>query len=180
VELFLTDIKTFWERWEELDGIKRPQHVPRNYEVDRDADRESLGDVGVTELKFNKEGDVWGLVRFIYLMNPISLEQYTAILRESTGANMCLEEIRDQIDVMRERFPDAIPKVKLSGTTWKSKKFGILPRPRFQVVTWGYDPSIAALQGPNGGSPPPAQIEDHSGTLPPKPAKRDPDDDIPF
>src|SRR5262249_20447112 len=61
IPLLVTDIRTYWEMWEENDGLKRARYVPRNFAVDRDTDRESLGDLDRTELKFGKESDVWAL-----------------------------------------------------------------------------------------------------------------------
>jgi hypothetical protein len=136
--LLLTDMITAWETWED----QRPSYFPRDFGLSVETDRAHFGNTDETqwpEDKYGKRPDPYTLVRLVYATDPQSLETFTLILRTGSG-HQAAENLRGQINRMHTRYPDALLLVELGWGTFKSKKYGLIPKPTFKIVGWQADP----------------------------------------
>jgi hypothetical protein len=78
--------------------------------------------------------DPWKYAKFLYLLDPLSAEIFT-FTSSTTGGRIGLSDLADQIQLMRRTRPGAVPIVELQSRAMKTK-FGMKPRPFFQVVGW--------------------------------------------
>jgi hypothetical protein len=81
-----------------------------------------------------KPNDPWRYAKFLYLLDPLSAEVFT-FTSSTTGGRIGISDLTAQIQLMRRTRPGAVPIVELQSRQMKTK-FGMKPRPFFQVVEW--------------------------------------------
>jgi hypothetical protein len=81
-----------------------------------------------------KPADPWRYAKFLFLIDPASAEVFT-FTSSTTGGRIGLNDLTAQIKLMRSTRPGAVPIVELQSRQMKTK-FGMKPRPFFQVVGW--------------------------------------------
>jgi hypothetical protein len=81
-----------------------------------------------------KPNDPWRYAKFLYLLDPLSAEVFT-FTSSTTGGRIGISDLSAQIQLMRGTRPGAVPIVELQSRQMKTK-FGMKPRPFFQVVGW--------------------------------------------
>jgi hypothetical protein len=175
--LLAHDMVTCWTGWRN----GKPEHrVTRPGQ--RHPSRDELGDLDENQWEPGPDGrpaDPWKDSRYIYLINPSTLEQLTLVL-DSYGGRRAAGELKDMIRNVRGVRPGALPMVRL-GSEDMPTKFGIKRKPRFVVVDWrqtgpGARPQLAAR-------PQQATIEGSRSVEPKHPAFDDevpPIEEIPF
>ena len=140
-----------WVKWQ---GGKPVQYVMRQ-PGQKLPDREELGDLDEALWELgpdNKPRDPWQSTRFVYLLDPISVEMFT-FSTSSAGGRSAVIDLADQIARMRKLgHPNASPIVEL-GSAPMQTKFGRKSKPVFKIVKWyggGSEPKEIAppsLQG---------------------------------
>src|SRR6516164_9369349 len=78
--------------------------------------------------------DPWKYAKFLYLLDPLSVEVFT-FTSSTTGGRIGISDLTAQIQLMRNTRPGAVPIVELQSRLMKTK-FGMKPRPFFQVCGW--------------------------------------------
>ena len=78
--------------------------------------------------------DPWKYAKFLYLLDPLSAEVFT-FTSSTTGGRIGISDLTAQIQLMRNTRPAAVPIVELQSRQMKTK-FGMTPRPFFQVCGW--------------------------------------------
>jgi hypothetical protein len=81
-----------------------------------------------------KPADPWKYTKFLYLLDPVSAEVFT-FTSSTTGGRIGISDLTAQIQLMRNTRPGAVPIVELQSRQMKTK-FGMKPRPFFQVMGW--------------------------------------------
>jgi hypothetical protein len=100
-------------------------------------DRDTLGDndKGQWEKGFNNElKDPWANTRYIHFANPETAEAYT-FSTTSIGGKRAVSELSDAVSRMRITHPNATPIVEF-GSKPMATRYGVKPRPHFQIVGW--------------------------------------------
>ena len=101
-------------------------------------DREALGDLDETLWELgpdNKPRDPWQSTRFVYLLDPISVEMLT-FSTSSGGGRSAVIDLADQITRMRKLgHPTALPIVELGAAPMQTK-YGRKSKPVFKIVKW--------------------------------------------
>jgi hypothetical protein len=70
----------------------------------------------------------------LYLLDPLTAEIFT-FASNTTGGRIGISDLTAQIQLMRNTRPGAVPIVELQSRQMKTK-FGMKPRPFFQVCGW--------------------------------------------
>jgi hypothetical protein len=98
-----------------------------------------------------KPADPWKYTRFLYLLDPLTAETFT-FTSSTWGGLRGIDDLTQQIKLMRTTEPGAVPIIELQSAAW-STKFGIKQRPFFKVVGWHIKPSDEPkrLTGGDGG-----------------------------
>jgi hypothetical protein len=156
-------ITAAWVKW--VDG-KPAQHIKR--EPGRVLpDREELGDLDASLWQPGPDGkprDPWQNTRYVYLLDPISMEVLT-FSTSSFGGRAAAINLADQIKRMRGLgCASALPVVEL-GADKMPTKFGMKSKPLFKIVKW------YGGGNENGGGP---------KEIAPPSLKEEMNDDIPF
>jgi hypothetical protein len=81
-----------------------------------------------------KPADPWRYAKFLYLVDPLSAEVFT-FTSSTTGGRIGISDLSAQIQLMRGTRPGAVPIIELQSRQMKTK-FGMKPRPFFQVMGW--------------------------------------------
>jgi hypothetical protein len=81
-----------------------------------------------------KPADPWKYTRFLYLLDPLTAETFT-FTSSTWGGLRGIDDLTQQIKLMRTTEPGAVPIIELQSAPW-STKFGIKQRPCFKVVGW--------------------------------------------
>jgi hypothetical protein len=113
-------------------------------------DRNSLGDLdrNLWPIKFNERQDPWQNVRYLYLLDAETGEEFT-FSTASSGGRFAVHQLDKQIINKRSLVrANVFPLVKLASTDW-GRNFP-KSRPDFIVVDWITPPAAAA--------PPPAAV----------------------
>src|SRR5215470_10242573 len=129
-------------------------------------DREELGDLDESLWQLGPDGkprDPWQNTRFVYLLDPISMEVLT-FSTSSGGGRSAVVNLADQIKRMRELGrANALPVVEL-GAAPMPTKFGLKSKPVFKIVKW------FSGGNENGGGPkeiaPPSLQEEMNDDIP--------------
>jgi hypothetical protein len=74
----------------------------------------------------------------LYLLDPLTAETFT-FTSSTWGGLRGIDDLTQQIKLMRTTEPGAVPIIELQSTAW-STKFGIKQRPFFKVVGWHIKP----------------------------------------
>ena len=132
-QLIVTGTAAAWVKWN--DG--KPVEYKMRETGKRMPDRDELGDTDETtwERGLDKEPiDPWQNTRFVYLLNPTTLEAYT-FSTHSWGGRNAVGDLADQIARARNVRPGAVPLVELQAAEMPTK-FGRKSKPLFRVAEW--------------------------------------------
>jgi hypothetical protein len=102
------------------------------------ADREELGDLDQASWEIGPDDaprDPWANTRFVYLLDPISVEMLT-YSTSSWGGRAAVSTLADQITRMRGlSHANAAPIVELGAAPMQTK-FGRKSKPIFKIIKW--------------------------------------------
>jgi hypothetical protein len=138
----------------------------------------------------------WGYVYCVYLLDMNSGKKWSYV-HDTTSAKIAYQELKNSIQNKKILCGvELLPVVELRcGTTWRSRKFGLVPRPDFNPVKWlrrGDDGALVLAADPlkqlGGGAqvaqaPPrqiaaqPAPAHQPGQAAQPKPAQQAPPDE---
>lgn len=152
-----------WVRW--WDG--KPVQYVRREPGKKLPDREELGDLDASLWQPGPDGksrDPWQSTRFVYLLDPISMEMLT-YSTSSSGGRTAVINLADQITRMRELGRVGAQPVVELGAEKMPTKFGMKSKPLFKIVKW------YGGGNENGGGP---------KEIAPPSLKEEMNDDIPF
>ena len=130
-------------------------------------DREELGHLDASLWQPGPDGksrDPWQSTRFVYLLDPISMEMLT-YSTSSSGGRTAVINLADQITRMRELGRVGAQPVVELGAEKMPTKFGMKSKPLFKIVKW------YGGGNENGGGP---------KEIAPPSLKEEMNDDIPF
>jgi len=89
----------------------------------------------------------------VFLLDPQSA-QVTVFNTHTFGGDIGVNELVKAIQTMRAAHPGAVPVVQLESRQWKTK-YGLKPRPFFNIVNWHYKDNtsepLADGDGQGGG-----------------------------
>jgi hypothetical protein len=123
-----------WVKWQ---GGKPVQYEMRQ-PGQKLPDREALGDMDEALWEPGPDGnprDPWQSTRFVYLLDPISVEILT-FSTSSGGGRSAVIDLADQIARMRKLGrPGALPIVELGSAPMKTQ-FGRKSKPVLKIVKW--------------------------------------------
>ena len=132
--LVALDIVTAWVKWRD--------HAPVEHRVTQPGqlhpDRADLGDLDRKQWQpglGNGPADPWKDSRYLHLIDPQSGRDYTYV-GDSAGARIAIGELKSAIRNVRTVRPGAVAVVKLQTGTFKSKRYGLVPRPVFEIVEY--------------------------------------------
>jgi hypothetical protein len=150
--LVALDITTAWVKW--WDSLPAEHRITQSGQFH--PEREDLGDLDRTQWQSGKFGvvDPWKDTRYLHLIDPQSGRDYT-FTTDSAGGRIAIGELKSAIRNVRTVRPGAVPVVKLSTGSFKSKRYGEVPRPAFEIVEYR-----------GGVEQAPAQIADQTGEAP--------------
>jgi hypothetical protein len=129
----------------------------------------------------------WAYIFCIYLLD-VSAGKKWSYVHDTTSAKIAYQELKNAIQNKKILTGiELLPIVELkSGTTWKSKKFGLVPRPDFNPVKWlqrGADGALVIAADPlkqlGGAAKPPAPQQAQPRQIAAQPAQQAPRDDDP-
>jgi hypothetical protein len=132
--LMVIRIVTCWVKWwNNLPVEHRVTHSgqlhPRKEDMpDRD---ESLWQIGID----GKKADPWKDTRYVYIIDPKTGADFTFIT-DSSGGRQAVGELKSAIRNVHRVRPGAIAVIKLGTGTFKSPKFGLVPRPVFEILEY--------------------------------------------
>lgn len=161
--LVVVGVTTAWVHWQ----AGRPVEHKITRSGQAQPWREDLGDDDRTEWELGVGGlpsDPWRDTRYVYLIDPRSGKTYTFVT-DTVGGRQAVGELKDAIMTVRQAQPGALPVVQLATSTMKTR-YGVRPRPDFNIVDWRSGP-------PPAPSPARQQIEEQAGDA-------DEDDDAAF
>jgi hypothetical protein len=128
-------IVTCWVKWWDQQPVehrvtKSGQVHPQPDDMpDRDSKFWQLG------LDSGKPTDPWKDTRYVYLIDPQTGRDFTFVT-DSYGGRMAVGELKSAIRNVHIVRPGALAVIKLGTGTFKSRKFGLVPRPVFEIVEY--------------------------------------------
>jgi hypothetical protein len=132
--LVAVSIETYWVKWElglPVEYVKQQSGRPARDELGDDAkDAWEDGPTG-------RPRDPWTRTKFIRLLDPRTLAEFTLSL-SSAGGLRCASDLARAIEMARQVHPHAVPVVELSSTPW-SRRFH-KSRPHLKVIAWRTNP----------------------------------------
>jgi len=151
------DTTAAWVKWWDNKPVTYVKREPGK----KLPDREELGDLDESLWQLGPDGklrDPLQNTRFVYLLDPISMEMLT-FSTSSRGGRSAVVNLADQIKRMRELGrANALPVVEL-GAEPMPTKFGLKSKPVFKIVKWYDAGSENDGGGPKGIAPPSLQEE---------------------
>jgi hypothetical protein len=133
--LIVLRIVTCWVHWWDQQPVehrvtKSGQVHPQLEDMpDRDSKFWQLG------LDGGKPTDPWKDTRYVYLIDPQTGRDFTFVT-DSYGGRMAVGELKSAIHNVHIVRPGALAVIKLDTGTFKSRKFGLVPRPVFEIVEY--------------------------------------------
>ena len=82
-----------------------------------------------------KPADPWKDSRYMHLIDLRTGQDYTFVT-DTDGGRMAVGELKNAIRNVRIARPGALAVIKLDTGTFKSRKFGLVPRPVFEIVEY--------------------------------------------
>ena len=161
--LVVLGVKTAWVQWRDQLPIehrvtREGQHHPVLDDMpDRDKTKWQSGPDG-------RLADPWKDTRYVHAIDPQTGQDYT-IVGDSNGMRMAVGELKSAIRNVRMARPGALAVIKLGTGTFKSRKFGLVPRPVFEIVEYRGGlkevsaPAQIAEQSKQQTAPPVAEVE---------------------
>jgi hypothetical protein len=154
-------IVTAWVKWWDQQPVEHRVTQPGQHHPVR----EDLGDLDSKKWQRglnDQPADCWKDSRYLHLIDPQTGRDFTYV-GDTTGARIAIGELKSAIRNVRMVRPGAVAVVKLQTGTFKSKRFGLVARPVFEIVEYrgGLEeaPTQIADQSkqPGGFQPSPAQ-----------------------
>lgn len=134
-DLVVSGVTTAWQRWER----RKPVELRITYPGAAHPDRDGLGHHDEDEWPVGPDGekrvDPWKDVRFLYLVNPLTAQEFTIVIDNYHGRD-AIGILKDQISNMRTVQPGAVPVIKLSAEKRRTKYGSLVWRPLFVIVDW--------------------------------------------
>jgi hypothetical protein len=125
---------TAWVRW--WDQRPTEHRVTHSGQVHPQADDMPDRDEALWQLGLNGErADPWKDTRYVYLIDPQTGRDFTFIT-DSSGGRQAVGELKSAIRTVHIVRPGAIAVIKLGTGTFKSPKFGLVPRPVFEILEY--------------------------------------------
>jgi hypothetical protein len=131
--LVAIDVITAWVKWQ----AKQPVEHRITRAGEQHPDRDDLPDKNKTKWEIGLDGqsaDPWKDTRYLRLIDPLTGADYTFVT-DSIGGRRAVSDLKSQIRNVRYAHPNAVPVVKLRSTTMNTK-YGLKPRPLFEVIGW--------------------------------------------
>jgi hypothetical protein len=129
-------------------------------------------------LNFNGQPEhPWKLTHYLHLLDAESGE-FSTFWTNTTGGNLAVGQLSDQVNFMRQVRPNAIAVIALESREMPTKYGGTKPRPHFQILGWR---ERTGLAGPEQKEPlklaaeTPATKLEQAAAVTEKPAARAPD-----
>ena len=149
IELVAIGVTTAWVKWREKRPVEHRVTLSQQH-----PDRDDLPDQNKAEWEIGLDGqpvDPWKDTRYLRLIDPLTSADYTFVT-DSIGGRRGVFDLKSQIRNVRYAHPNALPLIKLRTTTMKTR-YGLKPRPLFEVIGWrGKSGPTAKPFGQNGGS----------------------------
>ena len=146
-------IVTAWVHWKDGKPTHKITHTGQTHPY-----REDMGDLDQAEWPIGIGGtpsDPHKDTRYVYLINLRSGKTYTFIT-DTIGGRQAVGELKDAIGIVRQARPGALPVVQLATGSMKSR-YGMRPKPSFEIVEWRGGTPAAPAQAPQ-------QIERHAAS----------------
>ena len=133
--LLVIRIITCWVRW--WDQAPTEHRVTRSGQLHPQRDDLPDKDKALWQLGLDgKNGaDPWKDSRYLHLINLQTGQDYTFVT-DTYGGRMAVGELNSSIRNVRVAHPSAMPIIKFGDGTFKSRQFGLVPRPAFVIVEW--------------------------------------------
>jgi hypothetical protein len=135
--------------WQKLESGCPPEYLMRK----PGEPRPPRPHVDEQDWPLNPNGDAehpWKLTTYLRLLDAESGEIST-FWTNTTGGNIAVGELADQVEFMRQMRPGAIPVIALDACDMPTRYGGTKPRPRFRILGWrerGGAGAPALLTGP--------------------------------
>ena len=132
--LLVISIITCWVRW--WDRAPTEHRVTRSGQMH--PRREDLPDQDKTLWQpglDDKPANPWKDSRYMHLIDLRTGQDYTFVT-DTDGGRMAVGELKNAIRNVRIARPGALAVIKLDTGTFKSRKFGLVPRPVFEIVEY--------------------------------------------
>jgi hypothetical protein len=132
--LVALSIVTAWVKWWD--------HLPVEHRVTQPGQhhpvREDLDDLDSKKWQRGLDGqpaDCWKDSRYLRLIDPQTGRDFT-FATDTTGGLIAIGELKSAIRNVRMARHGAVAVVKLQTGTFKSRRFGLVPRPVFEIVEY--------------------------------------------
>jgi hypothetical protein len=116
-------------------------------------ERDELGDMDKSEWEY-RDGeavDPWCYQHLLPLEHPETGEIYV-FTTSSIGGRIATEVVVQEFAKRMKRTGSrSLPIIRLAATEMKSKKYGAVPRPCFEVVGWEDAPAVSTMRTVNNG-----------------------------
>jgi hypothetical protein len=122
-----------WVRWEDRKPVEYVWPRPSGALPHRDTlshNEQADWPAGID----GKPSDPWRNTRYIWLLDPVTMQSYTHT-NSTVGMRLAYEELGRAVATMRRGHPKAVPVVELSAAQMKTKR-GTKQRPHFAIVGW--------------------------------------------
>jgi hypothetical protein len=132
--LVALNIITAWVKWWDQLPVEHRVTQPGQFHPVRD----DLPDQDKKKWQPGLDGqpaDPWKDTRYMHLIDPQTGQDFTFVT-DTTGGRIAVGELKSAIRNVRMARPGAVAVVKLETGTFKSKRFGLVPRPIFKVVEY--------------------------------------------
>lgn len=83
----------------------------------------------------NKPAHPWKLTWYVYLLD-VATGEFSTFWSNTTGGNIAVSELSDQVALMRSVRPGAIPVVALDSRDMPTQFGSTTPRPYFKILGW--------------------------------------------
>jgi hypothetical protein len=131
--LVVLGVKTAWVQWRD--------QLPIEHRVTQEGQRHPVRDdlpdqdKNLWQVGLNGKSDPWKDTRYVHAIDPQTGRDYT-IVGDSAGLRMAVGELKSAIRNVRIARPGALAVIKLGTGTFKSRKYGLVPRPVFEIVEY--------------------------------------------
>jgi hypothetical protein len=126
------DVVFCWVHWQDGKPVEHRITAPGDYHPERDElpdQDQELWPAGI-----NGPSDPWRDTRYLQLIDQKTGADYTFIT-DTHGGHRGVGDLKAQIRNVRQAHSGAVPIIAL-GTTMMKTKYGMRPRPQFDVADW--------------------------------------------
>jgi hypothetical protein len=150
--------------WQKLERDCPPEYVMRKIGEPRPA-RPHVDEANWPLDLNGKPAHPWKLTNYLVLLN-IETGEISTFSTNTIGGNIAIGELSDQVEMMRQEMPGAVPIIALQSKDMPTQYGGTKPRPYFKITGYrqrgGADQAIAAPTAQ-------AQLEDFTENAKPAP-----------